>query len=71
MSHNPFGSNGADSFNQTAAQILLNPRQRGGFGFAVFDNLKLLPVLEMVFPSALELKGLASLNISEVTDDRG
>ncbi len=46
---------GTDSLNLTAAQILLNTRQRRGFGFAVFDNLKLLPVLKMFFPSAVEL----------------
>ena len=48
MSHNPFGGNGTDSFNQTTTQILLNSRQRRGFSFAVFNNLELLTVLKMV-----------------------
>ena len=48
MRHNPFGGNRANSLNQTAAQILLNPRQRRWFGFTVFDNLELLPVLKVV-----------------------
>jgi hypothetical protein len=71
MRHNPFSGNGTNALNQTATQIFLNPCQRGRFGFAVFNDLKLLPILEMLFPSPLKLKGLSSLNIGKVTNDRG
>jgi len=70
MRHNPFGGNGADSFNQTATQILLNPRQRRGFGFAVFNDLELLTILKMFFPNTFKLQGLSRLDISKITDDR-
>ena len=70
MSDNSFGSDRADTFNQATPQILLNPCQRGRFGFAIFNHLKLLTILEMFFPSALELKSLSGLDIGKVTDDR-
>jgi hypothetical protein len=66
MSHNPFSGNGTNALNQTATQIFLNPRQRCGFSFAIFDNLELLPILKVFFPIALELEGLSGLNIGVV-----
>ena len=55
VSHDAFGGDGADAFNQAAAQVLLKACEGGGFGLAVGLDLELLTELGMLFPEARHL----------------
>jgi hypothetical protein len=52
-----------------SSPLWLSIREGGWFGFFVADDLKLLSVLGVFAPSALELQGLFSLGVNEVADD--
>lgn len=52
-----------------SSPLWLSIGEGGWFGFFVVDDFKLLSVLGVFAPSALELQGLSGLDVGEVADD--
>jgi hypothetical protein len=70
VGHDTASGHGSHAFDQSTAQVFLNPGEGGGFGFAVLTDLILGAIFGMLSPGAFHLESLARLEIGKVADDR-
>ncbi len=69
MRHNAPGRYRADTLNETAAQVFLQPRERSWLRFLSRHDLELPPILWVFAPVAREAQRLARMDVWKATQD--
>ena len=69
MSHDPPGCHRADTLDEPAAQVLLQPGKRGGLRLLGMHDLELPTIFKMLAPETGEAQRLTGVNVWKAAHD--